>query len=411
MTFTATNTATNIRAKTKGLAILGATGSIGSSTLRVVEHNPDRYRIIALTANRNVAKMVALCVRWQPKLAAMADPQAAYQLQQQLAIAAPKVTVATSSDALSRAADHPKVDCVIAAITGAASLIPTLAAVKAAKRILLASKEALVMSGQLFIDAVTQSGAELLPIDSEHNAIFQCLPLPCMTRYAPYVGIKRIILTASGGPFRTHDIHAIYNATPADACAHPNWSMGKKISIDSATMMNKGLELIEACWLFAMPPEKIDVVVHPQSIVHSIVEYKDGTALAQLGLPDMRIPIAHALAWPERTESGVDSLDLTAIGQLDFEAPDLDRFPCLRLATEVAKYGGSKPAILNAANEVAVEAFIHHRLRFPEIATVNQAVVDNVDADQADDIDTVMMIDAKARIVAEQVINNISAGR
>ncbi len=394
----------------KGLAILGATGSIGDSALSVVSHNPDRYRIIALTANRNVAKMTELCLRWQPQLAVMADAQAADQLQQRLAHAAPRVTVA-GGDAISSAAAHPEVDCVVAAITGAASLIPILAAAQAAKRILLASKEALVMSGQLLIDAVARSGAELLPIDSEHNAIFQCLPLPCTTLDAPHAEVKRILLTASGGPFRKHSSDKINNATLADACAHPNWTMGKKISIDSATMMNKGLELIEASWLFAMPPEKIDIVVHPQSIVHSMVEYKDGAVLAQLSQPDMRLPIAHALAWPERIESGVDSLDLTAIGRLDFEAPDLDRFPCLRLAMKVAKSGGSAPTILNAANEVAVNAFINHRLRFPEIAIVNQAVVETVAADRADDIDTILMFDAKARDTAEYVISTLTAGR
>ena len=387
---------------TKGLVILGATGSIGSHTLDVVKRHPDRYRVVALTANRNVDAMVKLCTQWRPPVAVMVNEQAADRLQQRLAKTAPEVKVGFG-EAIVAAATHPETDYVMAAIVGAAGLLPTLAAAQAGKRVLLANKEALVMSGRLFMDAVTKNGAQLLPIDSEHNAVFQCLPNQHGMNI-DRLGVKRILLTGSGGPFRQRALKTMGDVTPTEACAHPNWIMGRKISVDSATMMNKGLELIEACWLFATQSEKIHVVVHPQSIVHSMVEYRDGSVLAQLSHPDMRVPIAHALAWPERMTSGVASLDFASIGRLDFEDPDLDRFPCLRLAIQVAMAGGNGATILNAANEVAVAAFLDGRLRFPEIAMVNETVVADLPAGEADNLDTILALDAKARGVAERAV-------
>jgi 1-deoxy-D-xylulose-5-phosphate reductoisomerase len=383
-----------------GVSVLGATGSIGVSTLDVLGRHPDRYRVVALTANRDVEKLAAQCRRFRPQVAAMADPAAAGELARSLADI-PEVTVLAGVEGLCEAARHADADQVMAAIVGAAGLLPTLAAVEAGKRILLANKETLVVAGQLFMDAVRQHGAQVLPIDSEHNAVFQCLPAD-FGRGLGRVGVRRILLTASGGPFRTHGREQLADVTPQQACAHPNWDMGRKISVDSATMMNKGLEVIEARWLFDAAPEQIQVVVHPQSVIHSMVEYQDGSVLAQLGNPDMRTPIAHALAWPARIDSGVSSLNLFDIARLDFEAPDLERFPCLALAYQAIRAGGSAPAVLNAANEVAVAAFLDNRLGFTAIPAVIEAVLEQLPGGDADSLDALLAADAEARALAEQ---------
>ena len=380
----------------KGITILGATGSIGLSTLDVLERHIDRYRIVALTANRQVERMTGLCEKFQPQFAVMADADAAMQLSEKLKICSPDTTVLSGKKGLMDVASHDSVDDVMAAIVGAAGLAPTLAAANAGKRVLLANKEALVMSGQLFMDAIEQNNAELLPIDSEHNAIFQCLPDDYLTGLSS-VGVKRILLTGSGGPFRTAEISALHSVTPEQACAHPNWDMGRKISVDSATMMNKGLEFIEACWLFNAKPDEIEIVVHPQSIIHSMVEYVDGSILAQMGQPDMRTPIAHALAWPQRMTSGVQSLDLFAVGRLDFDKPDFARFPCLRLANEAMCQGGASATILNAANEIAVEKFLDNSIRFTDIPTIIEHVLSKVSNSSVDTLDKIMQADKSAR--------------
>ncbi|MCD1639866.1 1-deoxy-D-xylulose-5-phosphate reductoisomerase [Pseudomonas stutzeri] len=351
------------------VTVLGATGSIGLSTLDVVARHPDRYAVFALTGFSRLAELRALCLVHRPRFAVAADEIQAGVLQQQLREDGLTTQVMSGEGGLSEVAAHPETDVVMAAIVGAAGLKPTLAAVQSGKRVLLANKEALVMSGALFMRALRDSGAVLLPIDSEHNAIFQCLP-SAYSQGLGSVGVRRILLTASGGPFREFAPERLIDVTPEQACAHPNWSMGRKISVDSASMMNKGLELIEACWLFDAHPNQVEVVIHPQSVIHSMVDYVDGSVLAQLGNPDMRTPIAHALAWPERIESGVSALDLLQIGRLDFQAPDDSRFPCLQLARQSAENGGTAPAMLNAANEVAVEAFLNRRIRFTEIASI-----------------------------------------
>ncbi len=384
-----------------GVTVLGSTGSIGVSTLDVLARHPERFRVVALTANRDVEGLLRQCLTWRPECAAMADPTAAAELARRLRPSAPEVQVLAGPAGLVEAASLGAADFVMAAIVGAAGLLPTLAAVQLGKRILLANKEALVVAGQLFIDAAQSSGAEILPIDSEHNAVFQCLP-PGFGKGLGRVGVRRILLTASGGPFRTWPLAALAGVTPEQACAHPNWDMGRKISVDSATMMNKGLEVIEACWLFNAVPQQIQVVVHPQSVIHSMVEYADGSVLAQLGNPDMRTPIAHALAWPERISSGVSSLDLFAVARLEFEAPDLERFPCLRLAYEAVAAGGTAPAVLNAANEVAVGAFLERRLGFAGIPAVLEQVCQALPVEPADDLDTLLAADARARALAEQ---------
>ncbi len=358
------------------ITILGATGSIGLSTLDVVARHPDRYDVFALTGFSRLAELRALCLKHRPRYAVVSDQAQARILQDQLHADGVSTRVLDGEGGLSEVAAHPEVDVVMAAIVGAAGLKPTLAAVQSGKRVLLANKEALVMSGALFMQALRDSGAVLLPIDSEHNAIFQCLP----TDYSQglgTVGVRRILLTASGGPFREMAPDLLSDVTPEQACAHPNWSMGRKISVDSASMMNKGLELIEACWLFDARPHQVEVVIHPQSVIHSMVDYVDGSVLAQLGNPDMRTPIAHALAWPERIESGVSALDLLRVGRLDFQAPDDRRFPCLRLARTAAEVGGTAPAMLNAANEVAVDAFLNRRIRFTEIASIIDDVLNH----------------------------------
>ena len=387
------------------ITVLGATGSIGVSTLDVVGRHPQRYRVFALTAERRWQLLATQCLQHSPRFAVIRDADSAQLLQQELRKQGCSTQVLYGADALAQVASAPEVDVVMAAIVGAAGLLPTLAAVKAGKKILLANKEALVMAGGLFTRAVAEHGAQLLPIDSEHNAIFQCLPnhrRDYLAQGPASSGVRKILLTASGGPFRNTPLHELARVTPAQACAHPNWSMGQKISVDSASMMNKGLELIEACWLFNARPQQVEVVIHPQSVIHSLVEYIDGSVLAQLGNPDMRTPIAHALAWPERIESGVASLDLIATARLDFMAPDEQRFPCLRLAREAAMAGGNAPVLLNAANEVAVAAFLAGRLRFDQIPQLITAVLDAIPHSEPDTLELVQAADAEARAMAEQ---------
>jgi len=381
-----------------GVAILGATGSIGASTLDVLARRPDRYRVVALTANTEVERLLEYCLRFRPELAVMADAAAAERLERKLVEAGSATRVDAGAEGLCRAAGLAGAHCVMAAIVGAAGLLPTLTAVRAGKRVLLANKEALVMAGALFMEEVRAHGAVLLPIDSEHNAVFQCMPGD-YGRGLGRVGVRRILLTSSGGPFRLQP-RSLREVRPEQACAHPNWVMGRKISVDSATMMNKGLEVIEAKWLFDAEPAMIEVVVHPQSVIHSLVEYIDGSMLAQLASPDMRIPIAHALAWPGRMESGAERLNLFDVARLDFEAPDHARFPCLRLAFEAARLGGTAPAIMNAANEVAVHAFLDRRLRFTDIPAVVEAALGAVTVREAATLDTVLAADAAARAAA-----------
>ncbi|MFZ5935089.1 1-deoxy-D-xylulose-5-phosphate reductoisomerase [Pseudomonas sp. HS6-2] len=383
------------------ITVLGATGSIGLSTLDVIARHPERYQVFALSGYSRIDELLALCVRHRPAYAVVPDDEAAARLRGGLLGAGCTAQVLVGEAGLCEVAAAPEVDAVMAAIVGAAGLRPTLAAVEAGKKVLLANKEALVMSGALFMDAVRRSGAVLLPIDSEHNAIFQCLPGD-YARGLSHVGVRRILLTASGGPFRETPQAALVDVTPEQACTHPNWSMGRKISVDSASMMNKGLELIEACWLFDAAPAKVEVVVHPQSVIHSLVDYVDGSVLAQLGNPDMRTPIANALAWPERIDSGVAPLDLFAIARLDFQAPDEQRFPCLRLAREAAEAGNSAPAVLNAANEVAVEAFLQRRIRFPEIAGMIEQVLDQEPVVALPSLEAVFAADQRARELARE---------
>lgn len=387
----------------RGVTVLGATGSIGCSTLDVLRRHADRFRVVALSANAQVDKLYEQCLTFRPDYAVMADAHAAEQLAARLRQTAPGIQVLAGSESLQEIARLPEVDDVMAAIVGAAGLLPALAAARAGKRVLLANKEALVMSGRLFMEAVREHQALLLPIDSEHNAIFQCMP----PRYADglgQVGVRRILLTASGGPFRNTPLDQLAAVTPEQAVAHPNWSMGRKISVDSATMMNKGLEVIEACWLFNARPAQIQVVVHPQSVIHSMVEYVDGSTLAQLGNPDMRTPIAHALAWPERMDSGVGGLDIFATARLDFSLPDLQRFPCLRLAIEAMEAGGTSSAILNAANEIAVEAFLQNQIGYLDIAQLIEAVLSEITAHEVDTLEQILADDAAAREAAQRQV-------
>ncbi len=391
---------------TIGLTILGSTGTIGVNTLDVVALEPERYTVHALTANANVDGLFQQCRQWNPSVAVMVQESAAVQLRKRCRDAGLKVDVRHGTEALAAVAADGAVDFVMAGIVGAAGLLPNLAAARAGKRVMLANKESLVMSGQLFMDAVHDSGAELLPIDSEHNAVFQCMP-GNFKHGLSQVGVSRILLTASGGPFRQVPLEDLDHVTPAQACAHPNWVMGRKISVDSATMMNKGLEVIEACWLFATEPSKVEVVIHPQSVVHSMVEYVDGSVLAQLGNPDMRTPIAYSLAWPERCASGVSPLDLFAVRRLDFEEPDYDRFPCLRLARDAMAAGGTAPAILNAANEIAVAAFLDGQIRYTSIPKLVDATLSALAARPADSIETILEDDHRAR---EHVQHRLRAG-
>lgn len=389
----------------KGIGILGATGSIGISTLDVVGRHPDLYRVVALTANRDAERLAEQCRCHRPSFAVLADDRAAERLRYLLADMSGAPEVLAGPGALAQVAALPEVDIVMAAIVGAAGLLPTLAAARAGKRLLLANKEALVVAGEILMSAAAASGALLLPIDSEHNAIFQCMPAG-YERGLERVGVERILLTASGGPFRDRTLAGLEQVTPDQACAHPNWRMGRKISVDSATMMNKGLELIEACWLFGTRPEHIQIVIHPQSVIHSLVQYVDGSVLAQLGNPDMRTPIAHALAWPERLSSGVSPLDLFAVGRLDFEPPGLDRFPCLSLAIQAAESGGTAPTILNAANEIAVAAFLMGRIPFTAIARLVGATLERLPAQAVsrDGLESLLEADRQARATAEQLL-------
>lgn len=392
------------------VTILGSTGSIGVSTLEVLALHPDRYQVFALTADRQWQLLAEQCERFQPRYAVINSPEACQQLAARLKAAGCVTEVLQGAQAIADVAAHADVDTVMAAIVGAVGLLPTLAAVKAGKKVLLANKEALVMAGSLFTRAVVDHGATLLPIDSEHNAIFQCLP----NRQADFLqngvassGVRKILLTASGGPFLHTPVADLDAVTPEQACAHPNWRMGQKISVDSASMLNKGLELIEACWLFNVRPEQIEVVIHPQSVIHSMVEYVDGSILAQLGNPDMRTPIAHALAWPDRIASGVPGLDLITTARLDFEAPDLERFPCLRLAHQAAATGATAPAILNAANEVAVAAFLDRQLGFRYIPQVIERVLEEIDSVEPVSLDVVQSVDLQARACANSIISSL----
>ena len=380
--------------------MLGATGSIGGSTLDVIARHPERYRVHALTAHRSREALLALCHRHRPAVAVLEREADAAWLRERLGEADLPTEVRSGPEALVEVAEAAEAEVVMSAIVGAAGLLPTLAAVRAGKRVLLANKEALVMSGALFMEAVRRHGATLLPIDSEHNAIYQCLPVEHRGGLARH-GVTQLLLTASGGPFRGWSAEALSGVTPAQACAHPNWSMGQKISVDSATLMNKGLELIEACWLFDARPDQVEVVVHPQSVIHSMAAYSDGSVIAQLGNPDMRTPIAYGLAWPERIEAGVQALDLFQVARLDFEPPDEVAFPCLRLAREAMAAGGTAPAVLNAANEVAVAAFLAGRLPFTGIAELVARVRDAEPVAPADELEAILEADARARRAAE----------
>ncbi|MCW8982933.1 MAG: 1-deoxy-D-xylulose-5-phosphate reductoisomerase [Gammaproteobacteria bacterium] len=387
----------------RGITILGSTGSIGLSTLDVLSRHPERFKVVALTANSQVERLHEQCLKYLPQYAVMADSTAAAHLAERLKASDCHTEVLSGVDGLEQVVTLNEVDDVMAAIVGAAGLRPSMAAAKAGKRILLANKEALVMAGDLFMREVRENGAELLPIDSEHNAIFQCMPKNYSDGLSE-TGVAHILLTASGGPFIDRDISTLETVTPVEAVAHPNWSMGQKISVDSATMMNKGLEVIEAHWLFAATAEQIKVVIHPQSVIHSMVQYIDGSVLAQLGNPDMRTPIAHALGYPERIESGVENLNIFDIARFDFREPDFQRFPCLRLAFEALKAGGTAPAVLNAANEVAVEAFLGSRLGFMQISTVVEQTMQQVPVSAVTDLDALLATDAEARRIAQNLI-------
>ncbi len=391
-------------ANRKGVTILGSTGSIGVSTLDVLTRHADDYRVVALTANTGVDRLFEQCLTHVPEYAALADEDSAEQLSQKLKQAGCATQVLQGVEGLQKLASLDQTDYVMAAIVGAAGLLPTLAAARAGKRILLANKEALVMSGAIFMDEVRRHGAELLPIDSEHNAIFQCMPADIGTGLEQ-AGVNRILLTASGGPFRSTPLDELAGVTPAQAVAHPNWVMGRKISVDSATMMNKGLEVIEACWLFGTDHEKVQVVIHPQSVIHSMVGYNDGSVLAQLGNPDMRTPIAHALGWPRRIESGVEPLDIFDVAKLEFEKPDFKRFPCLKMAYESLKIGGTATTILNAANEIAVDAFLNEKLGFCNIARLIEKTLENVSVTDANNLDAILRADAEARQAARQQVD------
>ncbi len=395
------------------ITLLGATGSIGSSALDVISRYPERYHVHALTANINVDALEELCEKWTPRYAVMNDDISASDLAGRLHNKNIQTEVLSGEPGLLQVVEDETVDCVIAAIVGAAGLVPTLAAARSGKRVLLANKEALVMTGKLFIDTARENNAVLMPVDSEHNAIFQCLP-DCLTQHHSSVkmtnqevksGIERILLTASGGPFRGFSAEQLHDVTPEQAVAHPNWDMGKKISVDSATLMNKGLELIEAYWLFDLDISDIDVVIHPQSVIHSMVTYSDGSVLAQLGNPDMRTPIAHALAWPERISSGVEPLNIFDVAKLEFEQPDLDRFPCLRLCYEAITMGGTATIVLNAANEIAVAAFLDDKIGFTDIAklieqTLNLATI----TEDVSSVERILEADASARTIANKCV-------
>ena len=391
--------------KIKAVTILGATGTIGLQTLDVIERHPNQFSVFALTANTNIEKLLDLCLKYQPKYAVMLNAFHANQLKGKLESYGSKTQVLNSTSGLEEVSSHPDTDIVMAAIVGAAGLKPAIAAANAGKRILLANKETLVMSGQMFMDAVKRSGAVLLPIDSEHNAIFQVMPRDS-NLILNELGIKKILLTASGGPFRRFSLEQLNQVTPEQALNHPNWVMGPKITIDSATLMNKGLEVIEAHWLFNADPSQIEVVVHPQSVIHSMVEYVDGSVLAQLGNPDMRTPIAYGLGFPERIESGVSSLDLFKIARLDFEEPDLSKFPCLQLAYTALTLGGTAPAIVNAANEIAVQAFLQKQISFMTIPSLIEKTLNAIDIEAATSLDVLIQADTQARLRTSEWIKH-----
>jgi 1-deoxy-D-xylulose-5-phosphate reductoisomerase len=386
------------------IAILGSTGSIGVNTLDVIRAHPDRFKVFALTASKQVDLLAEQCIEFAPSIAVIGDAQGATKLSALLRAKGIHTQVLYGPEALVTAVTDSGCDTVMAAIVGAAGLVPTLAAAKAGKRVLLANKEALVMSGHLFMQAMKAGGGELLPIDSEHNAIFQCLPDQFTKAPHPALGVEELWLTASGGPFRNTPLEELSAITPTQACAHPNWVMGRKISVDSATMMNKGLEVIEAFWLFGLPLEKIKVLIHPQSVVHSMVRYVDGSVMAQLGQPDMRTPIAYGLAWPERIEAGVAALNLTQLASLSFSEPDLKRFPCLELAFAAAKTGGIAPTVLNAANEIAVAAFLDEGMPYLQIPQVVEKTLNAIQVSSVDSLEVILDIDTQARRAARDFI-------
>jgi len=395
---------------TQSVCILGVTGSIGQSTLKILNQHPDKYSVFAISAHSRISELVDICKQFQPKVVVVpkqkVDELAALFAKNELQ----NIEILTDQEGLVSIASHPDVDVVMAAIVGAAGLLPTLAAVKAGKRVLLANKEALVMSGEIMMQAARDHQALLLPVDSEHNAIFQSLPhnyLEAERNGQPQQGVSRILLTASGGPFLNHSLEQLEKVTPAQACKHPNWSMGQKISVDSATLMNKGLELIEACHLFSISEHFVTVVVHPQSIIHSMVQYVDGSTLAQMGNPDMCTPIAHALAWPERLQTSVPALDLFEYSQLNFQAPDIQKFPALDLARQAMRSGGLAPTILNAANEVAVAAFLNQQIGFTNIPQVVEHTLQKLENSVADNIESILNKDEVARHVAQQYISSI----
>ena len=393
---------------TQQIAVLGSTGSIGTSTLDVIARMSG-CSVFALTANTSTELMYKQCLQYLPRYAVMVNEEAAKALQEKLILAEIPVEVLAGEAGLCFVAAHEEVDTVMAAIVGAAGLLSTLAAVESAKKVLLANKEALVMAGDLFVKALARSGAVLIPIDSEHNAIFQCLPVGARLIGSDVQkhGVRKVVLTASGGPFREMPIEQLAAVTPAQACKHPNWSMGRKISVDSASMMNKGLELIEACFLFGLKPAQVEVIIHPQSIVHSMVEYNDGSVIAQLGAADMRVPISYGLAWPARAPSGADFLDLVSSGDLQFYKPDLSRFPCLELGMQAAEQGGTMPAILNAANEVAVDSFLKGLISFTDIPVIIARVMAQIACSRAESLDTIRSADLEARTLATEMLNRI----
>lgn len=394
------------------LTVLGSTGSIGRSTLDVVRRHPDSYRVVALAANTDVQRMLADCLAFRPRYAVLVQEEAAAALRLALLDSQLDIDVLSGTAALSYVSRLPEVDTVMAAIVGAAGLLPALAAIKASKRVLLANKEALVMSGRLFVEAATEYGATILPVDSEHNAIFQCLPELTQQQIGrcdlAAAGVSKILLTGSGGPFRYSPLDMLASVTPEQAIAHPNWSMGRKISVDSATMMNKGLEFIEAKWLFNAAAEQIQVIIHPQSVIHSMVQYKDGSVLAQMGKPDMRTPIAHALGYPQRIESGVEPLDFFSQGELTFLAPDYQRYPCLKLAIDACWAGQAATTALNAANELAVGAFLDRQIGFMDIYRVCAGVVEQLASRATPDLDTILELDAEARRLALAQLKRIA---
>lgn len=389
------------------VAILGSTGSIGMNTLAVIRAHPERFKVVALTAEKQIERLAQQCMEFKPDIAVVGTAEGASRLRTLLQNQHSSIQILYGPQSLVTAVTESGCDTVMAAIVGAAGLVPTLAAARAGKRVLLANKEALVMSGDLFMQAMQDGGGELLPIDSEHNAIFQCLPFGFTKAPAEHLGVEELWLTASGGPFRDRSVADLAMVSPEEACAHPNWVMGKKISVDSATMMNKGLEVIEAFWLFDLPIEKIKVLIHPQSVVHSMVRYRDGSVLAQMGQPDMRTPIAYGLAWPERIDAGVAPLSLTQLAGLSFSDPDLSQFPCLNLAFFAAKAGGTAPTILNAANEIAVAAFLDTGLPYLQISEVVNRTLDSLACVPADSLEVILAVDAQARQMASQMIQTL----